>query len=94
MPYKYYPPVYVTINGKEVEMKNSYGWYSAEYIQAMNIPRCNIDIVRKPNWYSATQCKKIKMPVTEGEKPVAASSAMHGYYLVFERDHNVSFRDL
>ena len=73
MPYKYYPPVYVTINGKEVEMKNSYGWYSAEYIQTMNIPRCNIDVERKPNWYSATQCKKIKMPVTENETPVAAA---------------------
>ena len=94
MAYRQYEMVYTEINGKRIIMKNSYGWYDAEYIKAMNIPRCNIDITRKPNWYSATQCKKIKMPVTEGEKPVAASRAMHGYYLVFERDHNVSFRDL
>lgn len=94
MAYRKYKPVYITINGKEILIKNHYGWYTAEYVKAMNIPRCKIDVKREDNWYSATQCKKIKMPVVEGEKPVAASTAMHGYYLVYERDYAIPFDKL
>ena len=94
MAYKQYPQVYITINEQTILMKNSYGWYTAEYIQTMNIPRCDSDTTRKSNWYSATQCKKIKLPATEDEKPVAASRARHGYYLLFERDYNIPFNEL
>lgn len=94
MAHRHYEEVYTIVNGKEVLMKNHYGWYSAEYIEAMKLPRCLIDVERKPNWYSSTQCKKIKMPVQEGEQPVACSRAMHGYYLVYERDYDIPFNKL
>ena len=48
MAYKQYPQVYITINEQTILMKNSYGWYTAEYIKIMNIPRCDIDTTRKP----------------------------------------------
>lgn len=85
---------YIEVDGKKIYIKNSYGWYSAEYVKAMKIPRCKIDIQRKDNWYSATQCKKIKMPISIGEKPVACSASQNGYYLLYERDYPISFRDL
>ena len=50
MAYKQYPQVYITINEQTILMKNSYGWYTAEYIQTMNIPRCDSDTTRKSNY--------------------------------------------
>ena len=37
MAYKQYPQVYITINEQTILMKNSYGWYTAEYIKIMNM---------------------------------------------------------
>lgn len=84
MGYKRYKPIYGNINGKEMKIMNDYGFYTAEYVKTTGKPYKGID--RKKNWYSKTQCKKIKMPVKDGEEPVAFSIAMHGYYALYERE--------
>lgn len=91
MGYRRYKPVKININGKEIEMINSHGCYSAEYVRNSGKPYKAED--RKENWYSKTQCLKMKKPVLEGEEPIAFSRAMHGYYPLYQRDYMKVGRD-
>jgi hypothetical protein len=84
MGYKRYKPVFITVNGKEIQMINSYGYYTAEYVKTSGKPYRYAD--RKENWYSKTQCKNMKKPVNKNEEPVGFSIAMHGYYALYERN--------
>lgn len=84
MGYKRYKPIFTNVNGKEIKMINSYGYYTAEYVKSTGKPYKSDE--RKDNWYSKSQCKKMKQPVKENEEPVGFSIAMHGYYALYERD--------
>lgn len=64
-------------------MINQYGFYTANYVRMSRKPYLTEE--RQKNWYSKTQCKKMKKPVADGEEPVAFSRAMHGYYPLYER---------
>ena len=76
-------PVYITIDGKKIIKINRYGCFSAEYVKLTGKPYLKKD--RKKNWYSKTQCLKMKKPIEKDEEPVGFSRAMHGYYGLYER---------
>lgn len=85
MGYRRYNPVYTIVNDEVVEMTNSYGYFSAQYVRATGLPTGE----RKDNWLSKSQCKLIKKPVGEEELTegiVGFARAMHGYYALYERD--------
>jgi len=64
--FKRYKPIYANVNGEEIQMINSYGFYTANYVKTTGKPYKAKD--KKNDWYSKTQCKKMKMPVSKDEE--------------------------
>lgn len=84
MGYRRYEEVFINIDGKEIKLYNSYGFFAAEYVNYTGLPKNE----RRKNWLSKSQCKIIKKPVNEDELIngiVGFMPAMHGYYALYER---------
>lgn len=66
---------------------NGYGWYTAEYCRSTGLPMFNKQTYSKVSdkYYSKTRCKKLKMPVKEGEEPVAFYRVGRGYCGLYAR---------
>ena len=68
--------------------KNQYGWYTAEYCRSTGLPmytrKTYADV--SDRYLSKTRCAKIKMPVKEGENPVAFYRVERGYCALYLRD--------
>ena len=67
---------------------NGYGWYTAEYCKSTGLPmydkKTYAEVANK--YLSKTRCAKIKMPVKDGEKPVAFYRVDRGYCGLYERE--------
>ena len=64
-----------------MKITNGYGWYTAEYCKSTGLPMYSKKSYEQVagKYLSKTRCAKIKMPVKEGENPVAFYRVDRGY---------------
>ena len=70
-----------------MKITNGYGWYTAEYCKSTGLPMYNKKSYEQveDKYLSKTRCAKIKMPVKEGESPVAFYRVDRGYCGLYDR---------
>ena len=70
-----------------MKITNGYGWYTAEYCKSTGLPMYNKKSYEQfaDKYLSKTRCAKIKMPVKEGESPIAFYRVDRGYCGLYDR---------
>ena len=67
---------------------NAYGWFTAEYCKSTGLPmydkKSYAEVADK--LISKTRCAKLKMPVKDGEEPVAFYRVDRGYCGLYSRE--------
>ena len=66
---------------------NGYGWYTAEYCRSTGLPMYNKKTYSSvaDRYLSKTRCKQLKVPVKDGEDPVAFYRVDRGYCGLYDR---------